>query len=209
MQKYGIDFDPFDARPGWFATSDTDAPFERYVEGQSVSERMELRAKIEEYDRKIELLVARAHRQNDLGSDLVFLGRFEPEAIDEQMGPNSLRRVLPRRIYFIPDAHPAEVAREFELGSHAASYMGGDVVEGTYEALKDLYGIAPFTPTFLDIAGLHAKFVSRIDRDAAEHFLEALQNHGCPGAQGWGDERDDRHIVDKLVREQKFYFWWD
>jgi hypothetical protein len=208
MQKYGIDFKLFAARPDWFATADTDAPFERYVEGQTMAQRMELYAKIEEHDRKIEQLIARAHRHNDLSSNLVFLGRFEPEAIDEQVGPNSFRRVLPRRIFLIPNMHPAEVAREFELGSHA-SYLGGDVVEGTYEALKDLYGVAPFTPTFLDIAGLHAKFVPHIDRDVAEDFLETLQNHGCPGAQGWGDEPDDQHIIDKFVREQKFHFWWD
>lgn len=200
MKKYGIEFEPFAARRGWFVSK-----------GFSPGPKVDYLDNFAKLETKVETI----HRKFKPSGDLVFFGCFQPEAKIRQHSREGSSQILPMRIFLISDMDMPHVAKEFQLGSHAASYLGDGLVENVYEVLKELQDIAKFVPTFLDTAGLHARFVPAIDRAQAASFWKAYESFGCPGiAEGWISGNEDlgetgEEIEELLVREQKFRLWWD
>jgi hypothetical protein len=215
MNKYGIDFEPFPARPDWFATPDNAYPdpwLQALGSGSSPDPagRMAHYEKSRAHDDRILQTIDNVHQHYSLGSDRLLLGLYQPEAILEPMaGPsNSFRQVLPRRIFLIPDTHPATLAREFALGSHAACYCGSDITQRVCEALEDCYSLAPFTPVFLCSASMHARFCQHTNREDIEHFWDVLLSHRLPGCPCPEDGHTGKY-TDTICKEQKFRLWWD
>lgn len=102
-------------------------------------------------------------------------------------------------IYAIEGASPIELARAFQTGSHNA--WDTDQVA---DELTRVFGIAPFRPYFIDIAGYKCRFDPPLSRTQAELIEQVL----TVGMETYCDV-DDLSMVSILLSENALRLWWD
>jgi hypothetical protein len=120
------------------------------------------------------------------------------------------------QIYEMPAGTAAsEVVRYFRVGSHGVLNTGGDPDEliARVAVIADkISKIVPARPFFADGAGLKLKFLKRITK-ADLKKIEALFPEDEMfelGLEGYVSDWDgESGILDQVIEEGVFRFWWD
>ena len=148
-------------------------------------------------DDAAEAAANRIHAEFELESDLVFCG-LPPDG-----GTDTL--------FLVKSGDPAQVARDFGVGSQAEGY-DPEAVEKTPEMLGAIYRIIPFSPIVVNPAAYEARFTTHIDERLAEQVCRAIEEYGSHGMDYYvsmSDFTGDQDIIRLMVSEQRFHLWWD
>src|SRR5574341_221776 len=111
-----------------------------------------------------EVSANRIHAEFELGSDLVFCGLPPDGGTD--------------RLFLLESGDPAQVARDFGVGSQAECYDPEAVVK-TPEMLRAIYRIIPFSPVLVNPAAYEARFTTRIDEIVAQQASRTIDEYGA------------------------------
>jgi hypothetical protein len=120
------------------------------------------------------------------------------------------------QIYEVPaETKASDVVRFFGVGSHGVINTGGDADERiprVAEVADKISKIVPARPFFADPAGLKLKFLRKVTRadlkkiqalfPEDEMFELGLERY----VSDWDGESD---MLDPVVEEGLFHFWWD
>lgn len=120
------------------------------------------------------------------------------------------------RVYEIPAGTAAsEVVRHFRVGSHGVLDTGGDpqeLIARVAVIADEISKIVPARPFFADGAGLKLKFLKGITK-ADLKKIEALFPEDQMFELGLGGDVADwdgeSGMLDRVIEEGVFRFWWD